>query len=219
MIVIVDYGMGNLRSVQKALERIGHPAEVSSRPEDVARADRLVVPGVGAFGDAMQAIRDRGLVAPIREFAAAGRPFLGICLGLQVLFEESEEVAEAPVEVEATRGGPLPQGLGLMAGRVVRFARRVVEQGLKVPHMGWNAVEAVGDSPLLAGMPSGGLYFYFAHSYHADPADGEVVAARTDYGGYFASAVASGNLMATQFHPEKSQAAGLRLLENFATRT
>lgn len=219
MIVIVDYGMGNLRSVQKALERIGHPAEVSSRPEDVGRADRLVVPGVGAFGDAMSALRERNLVEPIREFAASGRPFLGICLGLQVLFEESEEVAEAPVDVEAKRGGPLPQGLGLLAGRVVRFSRDVVEQGHKVPHMGWNAVEVVGDPPLLAGMPKEGVYFYFAHSYHADPAAGGVVAARTDYGGYFASAVADGNLMATQFHPEKSQAAGLRLLENFVTRT
>jgi len=219
VIVIVDYGMGNLRSVQKALQRVGGEARVSDKAEDVARAERLVVPGVGAFGDAMAALQERGLVEPIKEFVSGGRPFLGICLGLQMLFEESEEVAEAPVDVAAMKGRPLPQGLGLLAGRVERFSRSVVEAGLKVPHMGWNAVEIVQEAPLFDGMPRQGVYFYFAHSYYAAPARKADVAAVTDYGGRFTSAVAAGNIMATQFHPEKSQEAGLRLLENFVTRT
>ncbi len=153
MIVIVDYGMGNLRSVQKALERVGGEARVSDRPEDVARAERLVVPGVGAFGDAMRALGERGLVEPIRECVGRGRPVLGICLGLQIFFEESEET-----------GAAAARGLALFKGRVVRFGDAVVRQGLKVPHMGWNAVEPVRPSSLFAGMPERGVYFYFAHS-------------------------------------------------------
>jgi glutamine amidotransferase len=219
VIVIVDYGMGNLRSVQNAFERIGRAAEVSDKPEAVAKAERLVVPGVGAFGDAMAALCNRGLAEPIREFCAGGRPFLGICLGLQVLFEESEEVAEAPVEVAAMPNAPLPKGLGILRGRVARFSAAVVRQGLKVPHMGWNAVEAVRPSPLFHGMPKEGVYFYFAHSYHACPAEEGVIAGRTDYGGPFTSAVWAGNVHATQFHPEKSQAVGLAMRENFVTRT
>ena len=215
MIVIVDYGMGNLRSVQKAFERIGHAAEVTDKPEAVAGAERLVVPGVGAFGDAMAALRGRRLVAPIRDFCATGRPLLGICLGLQVLLDESEEVASSAAGATA----PLEKGLGLVAGRVVRFSRDAARQGLKVPHMGWNAVEVVGASPLFHGMARQGVYFYFAHSYYAVPADEAVVAGRTDYGGPFASAITRGNIMATQFHPEKSQATGRRVLENFVTRT
>jgi glutamine amidotransferase len=207
VIVIVDYGMGNLRSVQKALERVGGEARVSDRPEDVARAERLVVPGVGAFGDAMRALEERGLVEPIREFVRRGRPVLGICLGLQIFFEESEET-----------GAAAARGLALFKGRVVRFGDAVVRQGLKVPHMGWNAVEPVRLSPLFAGMPERGVYFYFAHSYYADPADETVVVGRTEYGIRFASVVARENVAATQFHPEKSQAAGLALLENFVTR-
>ncbi len=218
MIVIVDYEMGNLRSVQKAFERIGTEARVSDRPAEVARAERLVVPGVGAFGDAMAALRAKDLVEPIRDFAASGRPFLGICLGLQVLFEESEEVAEAPVDVAALQGRPLPRGLSMVPGRVVRFGPHVLEKGLKVPHMGWNEVEVVRPLPLFAGMPRKGVYFYFAHSYHAAPVDEAVTATRTDYGGPFASAVAVDNVMATQFHPEKSQAAGRQVLENFVKR-
>lgn len=209
MIVIVDYGMGNLRSVQKALERVGGEARVSDRAEDVARAERLVVPGVGAFGDAMRALEDRGLVEPIREFVGRGRPVLGICLGLQIFFEESEETGTA----EAAG-----RGLALFKGRVVRFGEEVARQGLKVPHMGWNAVEPVRPSSLFAGMPERGVYFYFAHSYYADPADETVVVGRTEYGIRFASVVARENVAATQFHPEKSQAAGLALLENFVTR-
>jgi len=208
VIVIVDYGMGNLRSVQKALQRVGGEARVSDRPEDVARAERLVVPGVGAFGDAMRALGERGLVEPIREFVVRGRPVLGICLGLQIFFEESEETGAAAAA----------RGLALFKGRVVRFGEEVARQGLKVPHMGWNAVEPVRPSSLFAGMPERGVYFYFAHSYYADPADETVVVGRTEYGIRFASVVARENVAATQFHPEKSQAAGLALLENFVTR-
>ena len=207
MIVIVDYGMGNLRSVQKALQRVGGEACVSDRPEDVARAERLVVPGVGAFGDAMRALEERGLVEPIREFVRRGRPVLGICLGLQIFFEESEET-----------GAAAARGLALFKGRVVRFGDAVVRQGLKVPHMGWNAVEPVRPSSLFAGMSEGGVYFYFAHSYYAEPADETVVVGRTEYGIRFASVVARENVAATQFHPAKSQAAGLALLENFVRR-
>jgi len=231
MIVIVDYEMGNLRSVQKAFERIGHAAEVSDKPEAVAKAERLVVPGVGAFGDAMAALRKRGLVEPIREFSARGRPMLGICLGLQIFFEESEEVAGGAAGSEccgtcggvaqatACAGPVVEKGLGLVKGRVVKFSPQVTAAGLKVPHMGWNQVVAARPTPLLAGMSEEGVYFYFAHSYYASPADDAVVAGRTDYGGRFASAIASGNIYATQFHPEKSQAVGLALLENFVTRT
>jgi len=233
VMVIVDYGMGNLRSVQKALERVGHAAAVSDRPEDVASADRLVVPGVGAFGDAMAALRGRGLVDPIRDFCRRGRPLLGICLGLQVLFEESEEVAQGPVArgagscAAAPAGSAAPRtaapaalekGLGLVRGRVVRFGPHVTAQGLKVPHMGWNRVVPARPSPLLAGIPKEGVYFYFAHSYYAAPADDGVTIGRTDYGGPFASAIGADNILATQFHPEKSQAAGLAVLENFVTR-
>jgi glutamine amidotransferase len=231
VIVIVDYEMGNLRSVQKAFERIGCAAEVSDKPEVVAKAERLVVPGVGAFGDAMAALRKRGLVEPIREFCARGRPLLGICLGLQVLFEESEEVAGGAAAADSCCGGcggpasgacggpAVEKGLGLVRGRVVRFSPDVTASGLKVPHMGWNQVVAPRPTPLLAGMPEEGVYFYFAHSYYASPADEAVVAGRTEYGGWFASAIACGNIYATQFHPEKSQAVGLALLENFVTRT
>ena len=219
MIVIVDYGMGNLRSVQKAIERIGRATHVSDKPDDVAAADRLIVPGVGAFGDAMAALRAGGLIEPIRAVVAAGRPMLGICLGLQILFEESEEVAEAPVELAAMADAPLPKGLALIAGRVRRFSKSFADRGLKVPHMGWNTVRATGTSPLLNGFPDEGVYFYFAHSYYAAPRDDGVVAGWTDYGGRFASAVTSGNVHATQFHPEKSQAVGLAVLENFVTQT
>lgn len=219
MIVIVDYGMGNLRSVRKALARIGHAATVSDKQEDVAAAERIIVPGVGAFGDAMEVLHAGGLVEAIRDFVATGRPMLGICLGLHILFEESEEVAETPVELAAMADTPLPKGLALVPGRVQRFSQTLAEHGLKVPHMGWNEVRPAGASPLLKGMPNEGVYFYFAHSYYAAPRDDGVVAGWTDYGGPFASAVTSGNVHATQFHPEKSQAVGLAVLENFVTQT
>jgi glutamine amidotransferase len=231
VIVIVDYGMGNLRSVQKAFERIGRTAEVSDKPDVVAAAQRLVLPGVGAFGDAMTALRRRHLVEPLRDYCRGGRPFLGICLGLQILFDESEEVAAGGACAgEACAGGaapaaggsavrpvgaPVEKGLGIVPGRVVRFSPDLAQRGLKVPHMGWNLVEPVAESPLFSGVPKEGVYFYFAHSYYASPAEAGAVAAVTDYGGRFASSIRVGNVYATQFHPEKSQAVGLAMLENF----
>jgi glutamine amidotransferase len=203
-IVVIDYRMGNLRSVAKALEAVG-AAEVvvSSDPGEVAAADRLVVPGVGAFADAMGHLREARLVDPILQFLQTGRPFLGICLGLHMLFERSFE--------DGTH-----EGLGVMEGQVVRFqAEAGAERGpLKVPHIGWNQVRKQGDVPMLAGVPDG-AYFYFVHSYYVVPADPRVVAATTEYGVPFCSAVSAGRLFATQFHPEKSQAVGLQVLRNF----
>lgn len=193
MVTIVDYGSGNLRSVQKAFEHLGAAATITDDPAVVADAERLVLPGVGAFGDAMQELRRRDLVAPILAHVRADRPFFGICMGLQLLFETGWE-------------GGRHEGLGLLAGDVTRFE---LPAGFKVPHMGWNTVA------WLSGERPSGEHFYFVHSYHARPADESVVAAVTDYGGPFCAAVARGRLFATQFHPEKSQAAGLRLLQAF----
>jgi glutamine amidotransferase len=198
-LAIVDYGMGNLRSVQKALERVGEAAEVTSDPERIATAPAVVLPGVGAFGACMQNLVSRGLVAPVCAAIAAGRPFLGICLGMQLLFEESDEF------------GPV-RGLGVLPGRVVRFA---ADPARKVPHMGWNALSVRQHAPHLAGIESGASV-YFVHSYYAVPADATVVATTTPYGVEFASSVVRDNIFACQFHPEKSQRVGLRLLENFA---
>ncbi len=202
MIAVVDSGYGNLHSVVKALDKVGGAPRVLTDPEQVRRADRVVVPGQGAFGDCVAAFRERGLGEAIREVIAAGRPYLGICLGLQVLFDESEE------------HGPVA-GLGLLPGRVVRF--RQDDPALKVPHMGWNRVTArtrgAGD-PLLAGIPDH-AYYYFVHSYYVVPEDESIVALRCDYGGSFCAAIRKDNLFACQFHPEKSQAVGLKLLSNF----
>jgi glutamine amidotransferase len=199
MLTIVDYGSGNLRSVQKAFEKSGEAATITSDPDLVATAERVVLPGVGAFGDAMAALRDRGLVDPIRQHLLADKPFLGICMGLQLLFENGLE-------------GGQHAGLGILTGDVVRFD---LPAGLKVPHMGWNTTRWVGDwRPAVDGE-----HFYFVHSYHARPADSSIVAAVTDYGGDFCAAVRRGNLYATQFHPEKSQAAGLRLLATWLEAT
>jgi glutamine amidotransferase len=199
VIVIVDYGMGNLRSVQKGLERVGHNAVISSDPAAVAAAERVVLPGVGASADALRAVRERGLEAPLREAVAQRKPFLGICLGLQMLFDVSHEDGEHI-------------GLGLLAGEVVRFD---IDASLKVPHMGWNRVRPAAACPLFEGIDRD-AYFYFVHAYHVVPADESIVAATTDYGGEFCSAVWRDRLFATQFHPEKSQSVGLRLLKNFA---
>ena len=197
MVTIVDYGSGNLRSVQKAFERLGAAARITDDPDVVGAAERLVLPGVGAFGDAMRELRARGLVEPIVDHLRADRPFFGICMGLQLLFETGFE-------------GGRQAGLGVLAGDVIRFD---LPPGLKVPHMGWNTVAWAG----AAARPKAGVddYFYFVHAYHARPADIAVVAATTDYGGPFCSAVRRGRLFATQFHPEKSQAAGLGLLAAF----
>ena len=198
MIAIIDYGMGNLRSVEKALEKVGVSAVVSSHRDDVLNAAALVVPGVGAFGDAMEELSRLDLVAPLRQRAAAGVPILGICLGLQIFFEESEEA-------------PGVRGLGLVQGRVRRFSS---EAGLKIPHMGWNALNIRAGSRLFQGVPEG-AYVYFVHSYFVAPTDEQVVAATTDYGVRFAAAIETRNILGVQFHPEKSQRTGLNILANF----
>ena len=200
MITIVDYGMGNLRSVQKAFEKIGTPAQITSEPEVVAQATKLVLPGVGAFRDAIHELRTRHLADPILSHIAADKPFLGICLGLQLLLDVSYEDGEWT-------------GLGVIPGKVVRFPE---DPELKVPHMGWNQAEATGSFPLLAGMPPQ-PFFYFVHSYYVVPQEESVVAGWTNYGQRFTSMISRGNLFATQFHPEKSQALGLKLLSNFAS--
>jgi glutamine amidotransferase len=199
MVTIVDYGSGNLRSVQKAFERLGSEARITDDPEVVSRAARIVLPGVGAFGDAMRALHDRGLVEPIVAHLQADRPFFGICMGLQLLFETGLE-------------GGRHAGLGVLPGEVVRFERPT---GMKVPHMGWNTVAWRGPWPPAAAAD----FYYFVHSYHAQPQEESLVAAVTDYGGEFCSAVSRGRLFATQFHPEKSQAAGLALMAAFLGRT
>ncbi|HVX14889.1 MAG TPA: imidazole glycerol phosphate synthase subunit HisH [Pirellulales bacterium] len=199
MIAIIDYGMGNLRSVQKGFEKVGHEATVTSDPQVIRSAAKVVLPGVGAFGDAMDELSRRGLVEPVRETAAAGKPFLGICLGLQLLFETGYE-------------GGRREGLGVLAGDVVRFE---LPHEYKVPHMGWNELEIVRPAPILSGLDSG-THVYFVHSYYVVPRDPEVIAARTHYGAPFTSIVWRDNVFATQFHPEKSQADGLTMLRNFA---
>ena len=199
MIQIIDYGMGNLRSVQKALERLGHAAAICTDPAELAQAGHVILPGVGAFRDAIAQLRDHGFEAPIREHIESGRPFLGICLGLQLLFDVSYEDGEY-------------RGLGIVPGEVVRFP---AAPGLKVPHIGWNALDIVRPNPLLAGIPTG-AHVYFVHSYYVVPRDEPVTATRTVHGTPFVSMIARGNLFATQFHPEKSQRVGLQLLANFA---
>ena len=197
MIAIVDYGVGNLRSVQKALERVGAEAVVSGDPGALDAARGVVLPGVGAFGDGMDQLRARGLAEPVLHHVEAGKPLLGICLGMQLLFEESEEMGQHT-------------GLGLLPGRVVRFP----EGELKVPHIGWNQLQ-VRQDPLLEGIADGS-YAYFVHSYYVAPAEAEDVLATTEYGIAFAAVVGRGRVWGAQFHPEKSQEVGLRLLQNFA---
>jgi glutamine amidotransferase len=197
MIAVVDTGSGNLRSVAKALERAGGAPVVTSDPDVVRRADRVVVPGQGAFAGCMTGLANHGLADAVLEVVRAGRPYLGICLGLQVLFEESEE------------HGPV-RGLGLLPGRVVRFP---VRPGLKVPHMGWNQVALRKEEPLWRGVADG-AYVYFVHSYHVVPGAG-LTCLETDYGGPVCAAIRHENLFGCQFHPEKSQAVGLALLGNF----
>jgi glutamine amidotransferase len=199
VIAIVDYGRGNLGSVAQAFARLGLPARITEDPADLARAVAVVLPGDGAFHDAMGSLERLGLLEPLRAWLAADRPFLGICLGYQLLFTESEEFGQG-------------KGLDVIRGAVRRFP-----EGRKIPHMGWNTVEHAGDLRLFAGVPSG-AHFYFVHSYYPAPegADPRLRAATCDYGVRFPAAVERGQLFATQFHPEKSQRWGLRLLENFA---
>ena len=201
MIAIIDYGMGNLRSVQKGFERVGHQAAITSDPAEIIAAERVVLPGVGAFADGMAELQRRQLVEPIRAVIAAGKPFLGICLGLQFLFERGHEDGIHP-------------GLCILPGEVVRFR---VPREYKVPHMGWNQLAMRQPTPLLAGLPEG-VHMYFVHSYYVVPTDRSVIAAETNYPEPFASVVWRDRLYATQFHPEKSQADGLQILKNFAER-
>lgn len=201
MIGILDYGMANLRSVQKAFAHVGSDAQILKTPDDIRSCDHLVLPGVGALADAVTTIRDRGLDQPILEHIRSGKPFLGICLGLQMLFEVGYEDGEH-------------RALGVFAGKCVRFE---VDQthGLKVPHMGWNQLNVVRLSPLMRDIPEGASV-YFVHSYHVVPEEESVVATTTEYGKAFVSSIWRDNVIATQFHPEKSQSVGLMMLKNFA---
>ena len=197
MIVVIDYGMGNLHSVAKAIEKAGGSVLVTSDPAEAARAEKLVLPGVGAFADAKAELERRKLVRPVVDHIRAGKKFLGICLGLQLLFDRSYEDG-------------VHEGLGLVPGEVVRFRA----QTLKVPQIGWNTLKTRPGVGLFEGLsPEAGVYF--VHSYYVVPKDASVIAATTDYGETFTSAIATGNVWATQFHPEKSQRVGLRMLENF----
>ena len=196
-IAIIDYGMGNLHSAAKALEKVGAQVKVTSDPELVRQADKVILPGVGAFGDCMKNLNERELAPVIHEVIAAGKPFLGICVGLQMLFEGSEE-------------DPGVAGLGIFKGLV----RKIVAPGLKVPHMGWNSLALQAASPLFQGLPPA-AYVYFVHSYHAVPTDESCITAVTDYGGQVTAAVGRGLVQAVQFHPEKSSAVGLKILANF----
>jgi glutamine amidotransferase len=198
MIAIIDYGMGNLRSVQKGFERAGYAAEVTREVGKIASAGGVVLPGVGAFQACMENLERFGLIEAIREVVRQKRPFLGICLGFQLLFSESEEFG-------------LQRGLDLLPGRVVGFKATA---GLKIPHMGWNRIDKKKETPFLAGISSGD-YVYFVHSYYAQPENCSLVATTTDYGKPFVSSIATNHLFACQFHPEKSQELGLRILSNF----
>jgi glutamine amidotransferase len=198
---IIDYGMANLRSVQKAFETVGLDAQIISTPAEIGRVDRVVLPGVGAFADAVRTLREKELAGPILAHIEKGKPFLGICLGLQMLFDVGYEDGEH-------------RGLGVLKGTCVRFDVDDT-MGLKVPHMGWNQLEVRRPSPLFKDLPDkSGVYF--VHGYHVVPADESVIATTTDYGRPFVSSVWRDNVMATQFHPEKSQRVGLKILANFA---
>ncbi len=199
MLLLIDYGMGNLRSVSKALERVGFSVKVSSDPEEVKKAEVLVLPGVGAFRDAMENLKKLGLLKEILRHIEKGKPYMGICLGLQLLFERSYEFGET-------------EGFGVLEGEVVLLPPKV-----KVPHIGWNQLWRQKPSDLLNGIKEG-EYFYFVHSYHVVPKRQDIVLTTTDYGIDFVSSIEYENIFAVQFHPEKSQKAGLRLLENFRRR-
>lgn len=204
MIAIVDYGMGNLRSVEKALQKVGGEAKITSNPQEVLRAEKVVLPGVGAFCIAMQNLQRAGLHEAVCEAIGEGKPFLGICLGFQMLFEESNEMGKT-------------LGLGVLPGRVVGFfetGRSPEAQNLKVPHIGWNALHLTRPSRLLEGLREGDRV-YFVHSFYPCPADSSVIIATSHYGEEFCCAIEKDNIAATQFHPEKSGAVGLRILENF----
>jgi glutamine amidotransferase len=200
VIALIDYGSGNLRSAQKALLKVGADVRVVKRPEELDDAHAVVLPGVGAFDDCVNALQKQELLEASRKFIQSERPFLGICVGYQALFEKSEEFNSCAA------------GLGIFKGKVVRFTE---QPGLKIPQIGWNQIEiATTDCPLYRGIPSGS-YVYFVHSFFPQPVDAGIVATQTMYGQSFASSVWRDNVYATQFHPEKSQSVGLRLLKNF----
>ncbi len=202
MIAVIDYGAGNLGSVYKALRAVSAEAEVTHDPSVIARADGLVLPGVGAFTHCMAGLASAECTDATLDFIRSGKPFLGICVGLQMLFEASDEMGVSP-------------GLGVLKGRVVRFAFEGENASLKIPHIGWNSIAFREDAPLFAGLQQGDRV-YFVHSFYPAPDDPSVVTATSDYGYPFCAAVQSGNIHATQFHPEKSGAVGLRILRNFA---
>ncbi len=201
MISIIDYGVGNLRSVEKAFNYIGCDAVVSSEPASILASDAVILPGVGAFADAMESLRKAGMVDVVKEAIAQNKPFLGICLGMQLLFDYSEE------------GGDRVQGLGIFRGGIKQLP---LDMGLKVPHMGWNSLDYKKGCTIFKDLPEK-PYVYFVHSYYLDAEDRNIVAARTNYGLEFDCAIASGNIFATQFHPEKSGDVGLTILRNFAS--
>ncbi len=202
MIALLDYGSGNLRSVEKALRKVGADVQVTTRPEGMRDAHGVVLPGVGAFDDCLGALQRQELLAAVKEFIRSGRPFLGICVGYQALFDRSEEFNSCAA------------GLGIFGGNVVRFA---AAPGLKIPQIGWNQIEITRpECPLYAGIPNGS-HVYFVHSFFPQPTDPGIVATSTTYGQPFASSVWRENVYATQFHPEKSQGVGLRFLKNFVT--
>ena len=202
MLAIVDYSMGNLRSVQKAFELLGFEAKIIQSPADIRRADKLILPGVGAFADAIAILESSGQADAIKDFINTQRPMLGICLGMQLLMEKGYEDGEHA-------------GLGIVPGDCVRFTVDQLPASLKVPHMGWNSVRTQGQFSLFKGITPG-THYYFVHSYFVRPLDSRHVAASSDYGGEFTAALCKDNVMAVQFHPEKSQAAGRRILKNFA---
>lgn len=202
MITIIDYGMGNLRSVEKAVELFYSKVRVSSSAKDVFTSDKVILPGVGAFGKAMEELRKRDLIGAIRDIIKKGKPFLGICLGLQLLFSKSEE------------GGSLQHGLNILKGHVRRFRDA---DGLKIPHMGWNGIKIKNiesGTGILNGVPDGS-FMYFVHSYFVEPTDKDIIICETDYGYNFTSGIRKDNIYAFQFHPEKSQRRGLEIIKNF----
>lgn len=198
MIGIIDYDAGNIKSVEKALQYLGQETVVSRDPQVLLKADKVILPGVGSFGDAMENLKKYGLVPVIHEIVEKGTPFLGICLGLQLLFESSDET-------------PGVKGLGILKGKILRIPP---SPGLKIPHMGWNSLEIKPDTRLFAGI-SNGAYVYFVHSYYLKAEDPKIVAATTEYSTHIHAAVEQGNVFACQFHPEKSSEVGLQILKNF----
>jgi glutamine amidotransferase len=200
---IIDYGMGNLRSVQKGFEKIGAQAKVINTPQQVADAEAIVLPGVGAFKNCLENLDSLKLITPIIRSIKSGKPFLGICLGLQILFTESEEFGST-------------SGLDIIKGKVIRFKTNTCDNTphLKIPHMGWNSISIKKEGPYLEGIENE-TYLYFVHSYYVKPENEKVIATTTDYGVEFVSSILKDNIFACQFHPEKSQKAGLKILENF----